>query len=266
MRPLSLLLCVAGAVAISLLLGAAIVMVTPLRTLLPGYLKQSERSATEDNIMRLDSILAIYERNQNYYDNVFRAMNTDRIETDSASATPNIMELSPDSLLPSSPAERKFVSDMEERERYNISVLAPLAADGMMFSPVCDSAIFLSSSRNSERGLVVMPAGEAVRCVADGSVLATYYSPSEKGYVVLVQHDKGFVTRCAALGTPMVSAGDAVMAGQMIALGPQPDRSGRRIAEVRMWHNGLALIPFKYIGNMDLFSHKEAAFEDPRGR
>ena len=60
LSPLSLLAAAGAALLILIIIGGAIVMVTPLRTLLPGYMKQSERSATEDNIMRLDSILGIY--------------------------------------------------------------------------------------------------------------------------------------------------------------------------------------------------------------
>ncbi len=72
-------------------------------------MKQSERSATEDNIMRLDSILGIYEQNQNYLDNILLAFDTDRKPiADSLIMTANLREMSPDSLLPPSPLERKF--------------------------------------------------------------------------------------------------------------------------------------------------------------
>lgn len=267
LSPLSLLAAAGAALLILIIIGGAIVMVTPLRTLLPGYMKQSELSATEDNIMRLDSILGIYEQNQNYLDNILLAFDTDRKPiADSLIMTANLREMSPDSLLPPSPLERKFVNTMEERERFNISVLAPLAADGMMFFPVSDSGIFSSASRTEEKGYVIMPDEEAVKCVADGSILASYYSASGSGYVIIIQHAKGFVTRIARVGSPMVSAGDAVTGGQVIALGPSPDAKGKRYVEVMMWHNGLPLIPYEYIGNPESMIIKDAPFEAPRGR
>ncbi len=267
LSPLSLWTAVGAALIILVMISGAIVMVTPLRTLLPGYMKQSERSATEDNILRLDSIFGAYAQNQNYLDNILKAFDTDRTPTaDSLVMTANLREMSPDSLLPPSPLERKFVNAMEERERFNISVLAPLAADGMMFSPLSDGGIFSASSRTEEKGNVVMPPDESVKCVADGSILASYYSAAEGGYVVIVQHAKGFVTRIARLGSPMVSAGDAVLAGQMLALGPNPDSKGRRYVEVMMWHNGLPLIPYEYIGNPESTIVKDAPFEAPRGK
>ena len=253
-------------VVIILLIAGTLIMVSPLRTLLPGYMKQSERSATEDNILRLDSILGVYENNQQYLDNVLRALDTGRIPSDSTAISSNIRELSPDSLLPPSQLEQKFVSAMEERERFNISVLAPLAADGIMFSPLGDNALYSVASRNSEVGKVIMPQNEAVRCVADGTVIASYYSPAEKGNVVIIQHARGFVTRCSHLGTPMVDTGDVVMSGQILSLAPSPDAYGQRILEIRMWHNGLPLVPYQYIGSHDSHAAKEIPYEAPRGR
>lgn len=266
MSPRRLLLVASGAFVLFLLLGSLIVMVTPLRTLLPGYMKQSERSATEDNIMRLDSILGVYEQNQIFLDNILTTIDTDRKGSDSVAMPITTLELSPDSLLPSSPLERKFVDAMEERERFNISVLAPLAADGMMFSPICDSGIFTSASHAEEKGVVLLTEDDAVKSDADGSVLASYYSAPEKGYVIIIQHAKGFVTRLAHLGSPLVSAGDTVLAGQILAMSPKPDAHGRRYVEVMMWHNAMPLIPYEYIGNPNSAATGDPAFEAPRGR
>lgn len=256
----------AGAAILLLLIAGFIITLTPIRTLLPGYMKQSERAANEDNLMRLDSVLKVYEFNQTYIDNALRVLDTGRIPSDSTAITSNLNEFSPDSLIPASSAERKFVSTMEEREKYNISVLAPLAADGIIFSPVSDNSVYTSSTRNSEKGEIILPPNEAVRCVADGTILATYYSPSENGYVVIIQHPKGFVTRCGRLGTPMVATGDAVLGGQILALGPDADSKGKRSIEVMMWHNGHKLVPFEYIGNPESYVLKDPPFEAPRGR
>lgn len=266
MSPGKLIAAAVAAVAVFVVLGAVLVMVTPMRTLLPGYMKQTERSATEDNILRLDSILGVYDRNQAYLDNILSTLDINRAASDTVAISGDTRELSPDSLLPPSPLERKFVDAMEERERFNISVLAPLAADGMMFSPVSDAGIFTSSSRSEEKGVVILPPDEPVKCDADGSVLAAYYSASEGGHVVIIQHAKGFVTRMARLGSPMVSSGETVLAGQVLAMQPQPDSKGRRYIEVMMWHNGMPLIPYEYIGNPESAITRETPFEAPRGR
>lgn len=253
--------------AVMFLFAGIFIIATPLKTLLPGYMKQQERTATEENILRLDSIQAVYETNQAYIENFVKALDTERIPNDSILMVGETRELSSDSLLPASPLERKFVNAMEERERFNISVLAPLAAEDMMFSPVAESGIFTIASKDSTRGEILIGGDEPVLSISDGSVLASYYSPAEKGYVILVQHAKGFVSSYEGTGNPMVSAGDMVLAGQMIALGPKPDAKGRRIVAVMMWHNGISLKPFEYIGSGAGHSYsKEDNYEAPRGR
>lgn len=249
------------------LLAGIFIVATPLKTLLPGYMKQQERAATEENMLRLDSIQEVYKSNQAYIDNFVRALDTERVPNDSILIVGETRELSSDSLLPASPLEREFVDAMEERERFNISVLAPLAAEGMMFSPVAESGIFTLASKDSTRGEILMNGDEPVLSISDGSVLASYYSPAEKGYVILIQHAKGFVSRYEGLGNPMVSAGDMVSGGQMISLSPKPDAMGRRIVALMMWHNGISLKPFEYIGSGSGHTYsKDDNYEAPRGR
>lgn len=251
---------------LSFVVAGTIIISTPLKTLLPGYMKSSERSASEENILRLDSIHKLYQSNQTFFNTIVRALDTERVPEDSIVLPTETREMTSDSLLPASPAERKFVSTMEERERYNLSVLAPLAAEDMMFSPVSDSGIFTSSSRNENEGEVLMVADEVVRSIADGAVLCAYYSPPEKGYIILLQHPRGFISRYAGLGSPMVSTGDNVISGQMISLAPNPDAKLRRTLRIRMWHNGTALIPFEYIGVGIGSTPAQEKYEDPRGR
>lgn len=249
LRPRGLVLVVLAGAAGFVVLGALLVMVTPLRSLLPGYLKQSERSATEVGILRLDSIATAYEQNQRFFASVMRVLDTDRVPNDTAGLAVSPDKLSADSLMATSSAERAFVDAMKERERFNISVLAPLAADGMIFAPVSPNAVFLAQSRGDTEAEILLPADEPVRSVADGAVLASYYSPADGGYVVIVQHPKGFVSRLSRLGRPLVAAGDQVNSGQVVALPPPPDRRSQRRLRVMMWHNGVPLVPFDYIGN-----------------
>ena len=263
--PSSLILIGVACVVAALILAGVIVMVTPLRTLLPGYLKEAQRSATEDNLMRLDSLSSAYEKNQAFIDNYLRVTDIERKPVDSIAVNAAALTLAPDSLLPPSKRERQFNAAMEERERFNISVLAPLEADGMMFAPVSDQGVFTAASRSSEKGEVLLPQGAPVCAVADGTVLTAYYSPAARGYVAILQHARGFVTAYSRLGSLMVSPGDIVNAGQAISLPPAPSATGKRTVEIMMWHNGMPVIPFNYVGGT---AHEpdDPPFEAPRGR
>lgn len=241
-----------------LLIAGGIIMISPLKSLLPGYMKQSERATSEENLMRLDSIRTVYEQNQAYIDNFLKISDIDRNPGDSAAVSSVLNELTPDSLMPHSVRERKFVKAMEERERFNISVLAPLAADGILFSPVSDNGVFRSNSRNSETGIVLLFDGSPIQNAADGTVMAAYYSPSEHGYVVVVQHSKGFTSRYSGLGSPLVAEGDMVSSGQIIAMAPETNAKGERKMAIRMWHNGLPVIPYEYLGDPERDDPRES--------
>lgn len=263
------MLCAAGIafLALCLLVTGLLIAFTPLRTLLPGYLKESQRSATEERLLRLDSLMAAYDTKQAYIDNYLRVTDTDRTPGDSAAVVPADRELTSDSLLTATNAEQRFVSQMEEREKFNISVLAPLAAEGIMFSPVAADGIFTTDSHAAETGVVIIPADNSVLCAADGSVIALYHSPADRGYVIVIQHARGFITTYRGTGTALVGIGDSVNTGQAIALAPQPDARGVREIQVRMWHNGSPIIPYEYLGSPTQASGTEPiSFDAPRGR
>lgn len=258
-------------IILSIAAGSLIVYITPLRTLLPGYLKENQRSATEDNLMRLDSLRAVYETNQRFIDNYLRVTDISRIPTDSVALKPDSVVPISDSLMLPSERERHFVARMEEHERFNISVLAPLAADGMDFSNVSEAGIFTSASKDSQIGEVIVPMDEEVLSVADGTVIAVYYSRNENGYVIIIQHPRGFISRYSRLGSPLTVMGETVEPGQIIASAPFPDRFGKRIVDIRMWHNGLPVIPYRYLhGNEIAYDNelfgRENSFESPRGK
>lgn len=219
-----------------------------MRTLLPGYLKEPQRSATEEALMRLDSLSEALEENRMYIDNYFKVTDTGRIPGDSTSVPETVPELSSDSLMTATNRERRFISQMEERERFNISVLAPLAADGIMFSPVMTSGIFTESGKESTDAEIIMVADDNVRCPADGTVIDVHHIGKGRGYLITLHHNRGFVTTFTGTGTPLVGTGDKVNGGQIIAMTPDPDSRGMRRIVVRMWHNGTALIPYEYIG------------------
>lgn len=238
-------------IAVALLLmvcGAAVAFLTPVRTLLPGYLKESERTASEIQLLRLDSLRNAYETNAAFLDNIMNVLSPSGYSADTA-AMKMTDPLTLDSLLPTSREEQRFVALMREREKYNVSVLAPLAAESLMFTPVSDESVFSEDSRESLRGEVILAKGSTVATVADGIVIAVSQTIRDGGSTVIIQHPKGFLSRISRLGTVLVEPGDAVTGGQVIALCNHGNaRDGERIT-IEMWRNGDRLVPYEYIGD-----------------
>lgn len=240
--------CLAVALAAVGLLGLAMLMlvVTPLNRLLPDYLTDSQRLASQQAIMRVDSLNQVLAQNRAWLQNFQKLTDINRMPADSTLYARDPDEYNPDSIPDASPLERRFVTALEERERFNISVLAPLDADGMIFVPVASQVYFDAKARQSQTPTVLLPMDTPVQAIADGTVLAVFYNAS--GHNVMVQHARGFVSGYSHLGIPMVVAGDDVSAGQPLASAPAPDRHAARWIQLRIWHNGSSLIPYNVIG------------------
>lgn len=246
-----------------MLLGALVAFLTPARRLLPGYLKESERSATEMQLMRLDSLTLAYETNAAYIENLRYVLNPALTGRDSLpKALPGAASPTFDSILPTSSEELKFKAMMREREKYNVSIVAPLAAESMMFSPVSAESVVSSDSRSSKKASIILAAKSTVAAIADGTVIAVSQSVRDGGTVVIIQHPKGFLSRLSRLGQVLVEPGDAVTGGQIIAFTNHGNAQNGEVINLEMWHNGNPLIPYEYIGDEPYDFSPPALYQD----
>lgn len=243
-----IVLCVAMA-ALAFFLAGVLLAYTPMRRLLPGYMEEATRNMTVEGMMRLDSLQTAYEKDRAYIENILTVFDTDREPSDSASLVVNPKPMTADSVMARTPEEEAFIKMMEQREKYNLSILAPLAAEGMMFNPVSDESTVTEASRKKTVAEVVVAAESPLSAIADGVVIDSYYSPSDGGNVIVMQHGKGFASRISRLGNLLVGRGDFVQAGQIVAF-PQSG-SGRDSSRVllEMWRNGDTLVPYELIGH-----------------
>lgn len=251
-------------------IGAIIVGFTPVKHLLPGYLKDSERAATEEHHMRLDSLQQIYETNAAYISNIMSVLNPSVTSSDTATVS-EVSQIdvpfSVDSILPTSNEEKKFLSMMRERDKYNISVIAPLAAESMMFSPVNEESVITDKTKNSVKAEVILSKRAPVAAIADGRVIAISQSVRDGGgTAVVIQHAKGFLSRCNRLGTVLIEPGDLVTGGQIIALTASGNSRKNEIITIEMWHNGNQLIPYDYLGDKNAATPRYPIIDEEVGR
>lgn len=228
-----------------------LIMATPIRTLMPGYLKKGERAEAKEGLLRIDSIRDAYRMNSLYLNNILTVLDTDRTPTDSLSnvTTPN--DLPPDSLLPTSPKEIEFITQMKDREQYNVSILAPLAADQLRIYPVAEGATVSEQSHNAIKPRILTPKGVPVCAAADGRVLAIQNPSPEGGCAIVIQHDNGFASRYSHLGTPTVSPGSHVDGGSVIAHGATGGATGAGFFFMEMWYDGNSVEPAKMLNIND---------------
>lgn len=232
-----------------IILCGIFIMATPIRTLMPGYLKKGERTEAEAGLLRLDSIREAYQANTEYLSNVLKVLNTERMPNDSIMSTTNTNELPPDSLLPASPREIEFITRMKDREQYNVSIVAPLAADQLRIYPVGVGAVVEEQTGNIGKSRVTMPKGSPICAIADGRVLSVQNPAPEGGYGIVLQHDGGFATRYSHIGIPTIKPGDKVDGGSVIAHGSTGGVLKPGTFYLEMWYDGTPVDPAKYMQN-----------------
>ena len=237
-----------GGTLLLIVLTGMLIMATPIRTLMPGYLKNGERAEAKEGLLRIDSIRDAYNVNSLYLSNILTVLDTDRTPTDSLLNVTTANELPPDSLLPASPREIEFINQMKDREQYNVNILAPLAADQLRIYPVASGATIAEQPQNAIKPRILTPKGSPICAAADGRVIAIQNPAPEGGSAVVMQHDNGFVSRYSHLGTPTVSPGAHVDGGSVIALGSTGGAIGSGYFLMELWYDGNSVEPAKILG------------------
>lgn len=211
---------------------------TPMRRLLPESLNGDMRSRYLETALRLDSLEQEARINDAYIANIVAIMRDDLPE-DSALQLAAAKVIASDSLLMASESERQFVREYEEEERFNLSVLSPIAAEGMIFGSPAGS-ITKTETLPTQGMKVFTPKNVPVQSVYRGSVIDVNIGSNGLS-TVIVQHPNNFLSIYSGLRDVYVSKGRKVSAAQGLG-----NTAGDSFT-FELWHNGSALDPQDYI-------------------
>lgn len=232
----TLLLLAVGCIFGLVYLALCALVYTPARDLLPARLQSGLRADYEVLWERMDSASTALAQNDAYTRNLMAVL------FDSVAATPPgaALPLPPDSLMEASEAERAFARRFEEQERYNLSVLAPVAASGMVFYNPMPAAAWTVSDGAVPKATALAGSGAGVSATYRGTVTALWKEAD--GNALILIHPNDFATIYRGLGDVYVAAGDRVDRGARLgAASASP-------IEVELWHLGTALDPAAYLG------------------
>lgn len=208
---------------------AVIIIFTPVRAILSGELPGKMRDRYIDMALRIDSISERARIGETYSMNIMSIL-TDSINADSLRAEASkLAEENPtvDSLLPASEREKQFIKQFEARERYNLSVLSPIAAEGMIFEPPTSTE---DGSGN-------------VSAIYRGTVISVENLPGGRSNIT-VQHPNDFISIYRNMSDTYVDKGAKVAANQRIGYSTT---DAPMLFE--LWHSGTLLDAGEYIKN-----------------
>ncbi len=215
-----------------------IVLFPPVRQLLPGKMERDIRARYLETALRLDSLEQVTRARNAYLENI-TAILTDKIDANEAVTDPG--SAYNDSLLAASDAERRFVRQYESEERFNLSVLAPIAAEGMIFYSPAGASATVGDDGDPQTMTISSGKTTPAQAVYRGTVISVI-TDMDGLSTVTVQHPNEFVSIYSGLREVFISSGDKVAAGQRLGHTP-PDRP----LVYRLWHSGSSLDPEDYI-------------------
>jgi murein DD-endopeptidase MepM/ murein hydrolase activator NlpD len=241
---------VLGTIAVIASIAALITMIfmfTPVGQLLPGKIRGDLRAQYIDTSLKVDSLekqAKLYDAYaQNILDIISGSLEPEKpkVETDSLG---NLI-LPIDSLMKAGDAEKQFVQQYEQENRFNLSVLSPIAAEGMSFAtPVMVVNPDDVSSREGEQAVnIAVKKLTPISAIYRGTVINIYRN-SDDLYTIIVQHPNDFISVYDGLTTVFVKKGYKVQSGERLAhAGERGDATFR----FELWHNGAELNPTEYM-------------------
>lgn len=195
--------------------GAIIISFTPLRTLLPGYLKNTERREYLEANARIDSLLNVVALNNRYIDNLNNIL-AGEIDVDSLMIAPiDPQPLDTALLIGPSEQEKAFVAAYTAHEGFSIENATTVLPDAPAFVTPIREAILRPTGRPTAPAFEVTEDKVGIFAIARATVADTFDSP-DRGVVLLLQHPDGYLSIYEGLKNVNFKAGDKVASGARI--------------------------------------------------
>lgn len=232
------------------LLTALLMIYTPLRNYLPGYMSNQLRATIVDNRLMADSLDEIVGRHQLYIQNIQDIL-AGKISSDTVQSIDSLTVMRSDQLTEATERERDFRRQYEEAERYNLTATATVQADTegtVLYSPTRGMLTSAFDPENRHYGVdIAANPSECIMAVLDGTVIWSTYS-TQTGYVIALQHRKGLVTVYKHCGSLLKAEGEQVKAGESIALvgNTGVETTGPHL-HFELWNKGQPVNPERYI-------------------
>ena len=174
-----------SACVVIFLIAAVIIIFTPLRNYLPGYMDSQMRSQIVENALRADSLQKALDR-QNYYIMNIKDILEGQVKADTVQSIDSLTDKRAEELVARSKEEDEFRKKYEEKERYNLTAVEHNAdmAGIVFYRPIRG---VISDGFNPEKGhfgIDLTPdVQENVLAPLDGTVIFTASYTAEWGYV-----------------------------------------------------------------------------------
>ena len=227
---------------------SVVILNTPIRNYLPGYLDSEIRSEMIENALKTDSLEQASRIQAQYLDNMMAILRGDTLIVEVSkqdSVAQNRDNLKKSEFL------TDFIQDYEETEKYNLNLLSSssvLPENLIFYRPARGiiSAKFDIQERHFGVDIATTPNGSVLAAMKGTVIFAGF--DANGGYVLQLQHPNGFVSIYKHNDRLLKKQGDEVRAGEAIAItGNTGNFSSGVHLHFELWYNGKPMNPEEFI-------------------
>ena len=228
---------------------SVIIILTPIRNYLPGYLDVEIRKEILQKALLADSLEQKMAVQSLYLDNLTAILSGD-ISPDSLQYLASASYTIADYDIPRSEREVAFIKQFEEDEKYSLTALNTSSSYNEVFfyKPLNGIISAAFNSNKSHFGIDLTSAPkENVMATLDGTVVYTGFDPNF-GNVITLQHKNDYLSIYKHNDVLLKEVGDRVVAGEAIAIvGNTGLLSTGLHLHFELWFKGVAVNPEEYI-------------------
>lgn len=242
---------VLGGVFSILLIALTTILIafTPIKEYIPGYSSSKLKADAVKLTFEADSLktkLAILEN----YTNALRPVLTGEITSEEIDSLQLDVQQIPidESKLDATKEDSIFREKVERENRFAIINSNKSNVDLVFFSPL-SGTISQDFDANSKHFAVdiVAKTDTPIKAIADGTVIFSGWS-TETGYVIILKHDKDFISVYKHNGNLLKQQGDFVNSGEVIAsVGSTGELTTGPHLHFELWNGGYAVNPLNFI-------------------
>jgi murein DD-endopeptidase MepM/ murein hydrolase activator NlpD len=221
---------------------------TPLKEYIQGYSSTELKKEATDLVYKVDSLNQVLSVNDLYIQNIQQVLKGEikrvSFNKDSVLSQLRIDEID---FAPSS-VDSAFRAEVEQQDRYSVFQEATRNSDIVFTAPIKGEVTENYNDREKHFAIdIAVDKDTPVKAVADGTVIFRGVT-ADTGYVIVLEHNQGFISVYKHNSTIYKEQGDLVKSGEVIATaGSTGSFSTGSHLHFELWNEGYPVNPVNYI-------------------
>ena len=229
-------------------LTTSIIALTPLKEYFQGYSSTELKKDATNLVYKVDSLQNALLVNDLYIENIQQILKGEikRVDFNKDSIFEQ-MKIDKINFAPSS-VDSAFREVVEQEDRFSVFEQASKNSDIVFTSPIKGEITQSYDTKEEHFAIdIAVDINTPIKAVADGTVIFNGFT-ADTGYVLLIEHNQGFISVYKHNATNYKKQSDLVKAGEVIATaGSTGAFSTGPHLHFELWENGYPVNPSNYI-------------------